>query len=90
MTKKASALFGAPSICPKPWKSITWSKVKAQIYWLQVRIAKAIREKRYGKAKALQWLLTHSYYGKLLAVKRVTESPGSKTPGKNSSRCNAI
>src|SRR6185503_5027682 len=81
MTKKASALFGAPSICPKSWKSINWNKAKAQIYRLQVRIAKAIHEKRYGKAKALQWLLTHSHYGKLLAVKRVTDSPGSKTPG---------
>jgi RNA-directed DNA polymerase len=31
--------------------------------------------------KALQWLLTHSFGGKALAVKRVTGNQGKKTPG---------
>jgi RNA-directed DNA polymerase len=31
--------------------------------------------------KALQWLLTHSFSGKALAVKRVTENQGKRTPG---------
>ncbi len=31
--------------------------------------------------KSLQWLLTHSFHGKLLAVKRVTSNQGKKTPG---------
>ncbi len=39
-----------------------------------MRIAKAIREGRYGKVKALQWILTHSFIGKTIAVKRVTKS----------------
>lgn len=81
MTRKAYAGFGAPSICTKAWKSINWNQVKTQVKRLQMRIAKAIRERRYGKAKALQWLLTHSHHGKLLATKRVTDSRGSKTPG---------
>ena len=38
-------------------------------------------EKKYRKAKSLQWLLTHSYHGKLLAVKRVTTNKGKNTPG---------
>jgi len=46
-----------------------------------MRIAKAIKEKRLGKAKALQWLLTHSYSAKLLAIKRVTTNKGHRTPG---------
>ena len=46
-----------------------------------MRIAKAVKEKRWGKAKALQHLLTHSFYAKLLAVKRVTSNKGKKTPG---------
>ncbi|MBA4697759.1 MAG: group II intron reverse transcriptase/maturase [Legionella sp.] len=46
-----------------------------------MRIAKAIRDKRYGKAKALQWLLTHSHSAKLLAVKKVTSNTGSRTSG---------
>jgi N-terminal domain of reverse transcriptase len=29
----------------------------------------------------LQWLLTHSFHAKLLAVKRVTSNQGKKTPG---------
>src|SRR5258707_10256997 len=34
-----------------------------------------------GKVKALQRLLTCSYSGKVLAVRRVTENSGKKTPG---------
>jgi RNA-directed DNA polymerase len=46
-----------------------------------MRIAKAEREGRRGRVKALQRLLTTSFYGKCLAVKRVTSSSGGKTPG---------
>ena len=31
--------------------------------------------------KSLQRLLTHSYSGKVLAVRRVTENDGKETPG---------
>jgi RNA-directed DNA polymerase len=47
----------------------------------QAAAAKAVREKRYGKVKALQWLLTHSFSAKLLAVRRVVTSSGAHTPG---------
>lgn len=46
-----------------------------------MRIAKAVRDKKPGKVKALQWILTHSYEAKLLAVKRVTGNKGSNTAG---------
>lgn len=46
-----------------------------------MRIAKAIKLGRQNKAKALQWLLTHSFYAKCLAVRRVTQSGGKNTPG---------
>jgi RNA-directed DNA polymerase len=36
---------------------------------------------KHNKVKALQWLLTHSFSGKALAVKRVTENKGKDTPG---------
>ena len=49
---------GAPSSAGLKWKQINWSIVRAQVYQLQVRIAKAIREERWNKAKALQYLLT--------------------------------
>ena len=34
-----------------------------------------------GKVKALQYLLTHSFSGKALAIRRVTENQGKGTPG---------
>ena len=63
------------------WQSINWKAVEANVLKLQMRIAKATRDGKYGKAKALQWILTHSRSAKLLAVKRVSQNKGSKTPG---------
>jgi len=48
---------------------------------IQMRIAKAEREGKRDRVKALQRLLTTSFAAKCLAVKRVTSSSGSKTPG---------
>jgi len=73
-----SPLIGASSTT---WRDIQWQKVEVNAYRLQMRIAKAVKEKRFNKVKALQWLLTHSLEAKLLAVKRVTSSQGAKTPG---------
>jgi RNA-directed DNA polymerase len=63
------------------WKTINWKDVEKHVKKLQFRIAKAIKSKRYNKAKALQWILTHSFYAKLLAIKRVTQNKGKNTPG---------
>ncbi len=71
------------------WKSINWKRVKKVVRSLQLRIAKAIREGRHNKARALQWMLTHSHAAKLLAVKRVTENSGNRTPGVDGIRWNA-
>ncbi len=71
---------GAASTSVK-WQAINWPAMKQQVLRLQIRIAKAMREGRYGKVKALQWLLTHSHAAKLLAVKRVSQNKGSKTAG---------
>lgn len=80
MTVVAKPLTGA-SLSEALWISIDWKSVEAEVHQLQMRIAKANREGRHGKAKALQWILTHSYSAKLLAVKRVTQNNGGKTPG---------
>ena len=66
---------------PTNWKTINWKQVERSVKSFQLRIAKAIREGRHNKAKALQWLLTHSWAARLLAVKRVTENSGKRTPG---------
>ena len=49
---------GAPTGKHIKWKSINWKKVSMFVKRLQMRIAKAVKEKRYGKVKALQRLLT--------------------------------
>lgn len=63
------------------WKEIDWKAAERQVRRLQMRIAKAISKGKYSKAKALQWILTHSFYAKAMAVKRVTSNQGKRTPG---------
>jgi RNA-directed DNA polymerase len=63
------------------WHAIHWPAVHRNVRRLQARIVKATQEKRWGKVKALQHLLTRSFSGKALAIKRVTENSGKKTPG---------
>ena len=72
---------GAPSHVELVWLRTEWHHIEKDVRRLQVRIAKATQEGRWGKVKALQHLLTRSYYGKMLAVKRVTENRGKRTPG---------
>jgi RNA-directed DNA polymerase len=65
----------------KEWYAIDWQTIHRNVRRLQVRIAQATKEGRRGRVRALQRLLTHSYSGKVLAVRRVTENDGRKTPG---------
>jgi RNA-directed DNA polymerase len=70
------------------WKSIDWKKAEAEVNRLQARIAKATQEKKWNTVKRLQYLLTHSYYAKLLAVRKVTTNKGKNTPGIDKKRWN--
>lgn len=63
------------------WEAIDWQKALAYVKKLQVRIVKAQKEGHYSKVKSLQWLLTHSFYAKALAVKRMTSNQGKRTSG---------
>jgi len=72
---------GASSRAADRWDQADWTHMAAEVKRLQMRIAKAVREGRWGKVKALQHLLTRSHSGKMLAVKRVTENRGKRTPG---------
>lgn len=81
MTEMVMPLSGATTTRDFNWDTINWGRIKAHVKRLQIRIAKAFREGKRNKAKALQRILTHSFYAKLLAVKRVTQSKGAKTPG---------
>jgi RNA-directed DNA polymerase len=73
--------MGASPSFRHAWDNIDWPKIKREVRRLQVRIAKAIREGHHHKAKALQWLLSHSTAARFLAVKLVTSNKGKRTPG---------
>src|SRR5438034_6192416 len=77
----AAATAGAASHDLVDWHTIDWHKAHQNVRRLQARIVKATQEGRWGKVKALQHLLTHSFSGKALAVRRVTENQGKKTAG---------
>jgi RNA-directed DNA polymerase len=72
---------GALSHPTVAWHTFNWYAVHRTVRRLQARIVKAVQAGRWGKVRALQHLLTHSFSGKALAVRRVTENDGRKTPG---------
>ena len=63
------------------WRSIDFKKARREVRRLQMRIAKAVQAGDHGRVNALQWTLTHSFYAKALAVRRVTSNQGKNTPG---------
>ncbi|MDP8228267.1 MAG: group II intron reverse transcriptase/maturase [Candidatus Electryoneaceae bacterium] len=63
------------------WRTVDWKKVIRKVRRLQTRIAKATKDGKWRLVKSLQRLLTHSYYAKLLAVRKVTENRGKRTAG---------
>ena len=65
----------------KAWEQLNWPKHERNVRRLQARIVKATQAGRWNKVKALQRLLTCSFSGKALAVKRVTDNQGKRTPG---------
>jgi RNA-directed DNA polymerase len=77
----AATQAGALSRVDLNWLAVDWQAAHRVVRRLQARIVKATQEKRWGKVRALQHLLTHSFSGKALAVKQVTENSGKRTPG---------
>jgi RNA-directed DNA polymerase len=72
---------GATTDSQLAWHQINWRQAERNVRRLQTRIAQATQAGKWGKVKALQRLLTHSLSGKALAVRRVTENTGKRTPG---------
>lgn len=71
------ALSGAP----QQWHDIDWCRVQRSVRGMQLRIAKACREGKWRRVKALQRMLTRSKSARYLAVRRVTENQGKRTAG---------
>ena len=63
------------------WNNIDWRKVQKHVNRIQVRITKAVKVCKWYLVKSLQYLLTHSYYAKLLATLNVTQNKGKRTAG---------
>src|SRR6266511_3502551 len=81
---------GAASHVPVNWQTINWYAVQRNVRRLQARIVKATQAGKWGKVKALQRLLTRSFSGKALAVRRVTENQGKRTSGVDHVRWNTL
>ena len=80
-TKVPDPSVGATTDNPLTWHQINWRQAERNVRRLQTRIAQATQAGKWGKVKALQRLLTRSLGGKALAVRRVTENTGKRTPG---------
>lgn len=63
------------------WHDLDWARIQQTVRKTQLKIAQATGEGDWRRVKRLQRLLTHSFYGRCLAVRRVTENRGRKTPG---------
>ena len=63
------------------WNNIDWKAVETHVNRLQVRITKAVFKGKWNLVKRLCYLLTHSFYAKLLAIRKVTQNKGKRTAG---------
>jgi RNA-directed DNA polymerase len=63
------------------WNNIDWHKVEGHVNRLQVRITKAVIKDKWNLVKRLSYLLTNSFYDKMLAVRKVIQNKGKRTAG---------
>ncbi|MDP2217910.1 MAG: group II intron reverse transcriptase/maturase [Methanolobus sp.] len=63
------------------WNNINWNSVEMHVNRIQVRITKAVIKGKWNLVKRLSYLLTHSHYAKLLAVRNVILNKGKRTAG---------
>jgi RNA-directed DNA polymerase len=55
--------------------------VERKVKRLQTRIAQAAKQGNYRRMRSLQWLLAHSHFARLWAIRRVTSTKGRNTSG---------
>jgi RNA-directed DNA polymerase len=63
------------------WDCIRWDKIESEVYRIQTRIVKYLKQGKLWVVKKLQRLLRNSYHAILLAIKRVTSNKGKRTAG---------
>ena len=64
------------------WETLPWKQIERKVFKLQRRIYRASRRHQHRLVHRLQRLLAHSWYARLLAVRRVTQdNQGKRTAG---------
>ncbi|BAU15837.1 hypothetical protein LEP3755_64030 (plasmid) [Leptolyngbya sp. NIES-3755] len=64
------------------WKELPWKKYRRNLFRLQRRVFKAVREDDKRKARSLQKLILKSLAARLLAIRQITQlNAGKKTAG---------
>lgn len=80
-TQPATSVTSASCDGEMNWHDLDWAKAQTSVRKTQLKIAQATREGNWRRVKRLQRMLTYSFHGRCLAVRRVTENRGRKTPG---------
>src|SRR6202045_876440 len=78
--KQMSAATRARAPSGVTWDGINWANVNRQVRGLQTRMVKAVQAGRHNRVKALQWLLTHSFSGRVDSVKQHVRSQTAQAP----------
>lgn len=81
MNLPSETMHAASSGEATSWHQINWEKAYRFVRKTQLKIAQATIASDWRRVFRLQRLLAHSFYGRCMAVKRVTENRGRKTPG---------
>jgi len=81
MTSVSPMVKSALSDKPEDWHQIDWYRVERNVRGIQIRIAKATKEKDWRKVKSLQRFLTRSFCARVWAIRRVTTNRGKRTSG---------
>lgn len=77
--KRTANLDKAP--ISQKWEQIDWTEIENFVSKIQTRIAKASEQRNKRLVVELQRMLRHSFYAKLLAVRKVITNKGGKTCG---------
>ena len=72
---------GASLSYGEDWHAVNWQQVYRNVRRLQTRIVKAVKAGKKRRVRALRHILTRSFSGKALAIKRVSTNQGKRTPG---------
>src|SRR5919201_1413016 len=79
-------LQASSGLAKRAWHQINWAACHRRVRSLQRRIVRAVQAGAWRKVKRLSYLLVHSFAARALAVKRVLENAGKKTPGVDGER----